>query len=162
MPELQSSELSRLFDVCQRIEMAHARLYRTLSQAHAADPKIAALWRKTADEEEGHAAQFRLASNYAASVASVAIDLDQAQQMLHSVEYMARRLQSHPPGVAEALRLTIGMEEAMEKLHMDQLVRFDRSAHQKLFKAMMGADRAHVQSLREALAQVEAQAGPAR
>ena len=155
MPGSPSPELARLFDVCHRIEMAHARLYRTLEVAHSYDRSIASLWRKTANEEEGHGAQFRLAANYSGSITHVALDLAQATQMLDSVEATVRELQARPPAVPEALRLAIRMEEAMEKLHMDQLAQFENSAHQKLFRAMMGVDQAHVQSLRDALARIE-------
>ncbi len=151
----KSSEVARLFDVCQRIETAHARLYRALAEAHASNPSIAALWRKTADEEEGHAAQFRLAMNYSRSVQGIAIDVAQAIQMLQTVEATVARLQDHPPTVVVALRIAISMEEAMERLHMDQLVQFENTAHQKLFRAMMSVDHAHVQSLRDALVRIE-------
>jgi rubrerythrin len=151
----QSPELAKLFDVCQRIEMAHAQLYRVLAEAHAADASIAALWRKTANEEDGHAAQFRLAANYSESIQGVAVDLAQATEMLQTVEATVRRMRAQPPGITDALRIAIRMEEAMERLHMDQLVQFGNSAHQRLFRAMMGVDQAHVQSLRDALARVE-------
>lgn len=146
-----------LLQTCLAIETAHARYYGVLAAAHAADPEISALWRKTAREEESHAAQFRLAiSGAAGTISAVASPLSEATRLLQGVELALARTQAEAPSIPDALRSAIRMEEALAALHMDQVVIFERLSHQNLFRAMMAADKGHVDALRQALARYEA------
>lgn len=156
-----SHELARLFDAFQRLELLHGKLYRMFAEAHAGTPWVAALWRKTANEEDGHAAQFRLAAaNYSGLVVGVRVDLAEANRLGHELEARIRHVRSNPPNIVDALRLAIELEEGMGALHLDQLATFENPAHQRLFKAMMSADQGHVQALRDALLQFAPGARP--
>ena len=148
----RAHDISRLFVLCERIEAAHAGMYRTLAEIHRTYPTISALWRKTAQDEERHAAQFRLAAaGYASAVTSVSIDLAQVTKLLQSVEETALRIRQQSLTVPEALQLAISMEEVLANLHLDQVAEFSEPRVKRLFSAMMSADGKHVQALRDAL-----------
>ena len=53
-----SADVEHLLEVCRRIEFTLASLYRFLSNLYGDIPDIAAVFLKTANEEENHALQF--------------------------------------------------------------------------------------------------------
>lgn len=150
-----SQELVRLLSICERIELAHARLYALLAELHAVHPELAQLWRKTAREEEGHAAQFKLALSGAGGVVLTTLPTDEALHLLDAVEKLIPWWKSQPPTVPDALRTAIQMEEALARVHMNEVALFEREANRKLFSAMMASDQGHVDSLRDALSKWE-------
>jgi rubrerythrin len=130
--------------------MAH--LYEVLAELHRGSSSTRSLWRKTAGEEHQHAAQFRLGmTNGGAMVSEVKIAWRDAREMIEAVETLARRYESEPPAIPEALKAAISLEESMTHLHMNRACRFANTSYQQLFNAMMAADRKHIESLREAL-----------
>jgi rubrerythrin len=156
---MQSSpprDLAHLLELCARLEQAHARLYGALAEAHAASPRVAALWAKTAREEEGHAAQFRLAATrYLDRIVAVRVDPSEAIRLLEGVTALTERARQSPPIITEALRQAIQLEELMAALHLDRAADFLKPADRSLFRAMMAADQAHAQALRDALRELE-------
>jgi rubrerythrin len=151
-PERPLSDIVGTLEIGYRLELAMAELYQVLGKVHHHHTQISSLWRKTAREEEQHAAQFRLAMSHArAMICEVAVDGRDAQQMLDAIEALARRYQANPPTIPEALRSAVRLEESLAQLHVDRACRFANAAHQRLFEAMLAADQEHVGSLQEAL-----------
>jgi rubrerythrin len=152
MAERASPELIQLLETCLAIELAASRLYAVLATAHADNPTISQLWKRTARDEESHAAQFRLAISCAATMLEGASgDLASANQVLQAIEGVAARYAAHPPSVAEALKTAITLEENLVHFHVDRVARFTRHSYEELFRSMMTADAEHVERLREAL-----------
>jgi len=143
----------QILELCRAIELAHAQWYRTLAEIHSAEPSLAALWRKTADEEEGHAAQFQLAIAGAAGVVRVKGDAESLKRVLRALEQDTQRLWERRPSALEALTTAIRMEELMAQVHLDQSAEFGQDSYRRLFRAMMASDHGHVDSLRTALAE---------
>jgi rubrerythrin len=141
-----------LLDTCHAIELACERLYSALADAHADHPPIASLWRKTAREEQAHAAQFRLLmAGHGAAVEEVAVDRTEALAALQELEATASRIRMQTPTVEEALTFAVRLEERLAKFHADTAAIFHEDSQRRLFRAMMAADDRHTDALREAL-----------
>jgi rubrerythrin len=139
---------------CRDMEASMAELYETLAKVHTDVPYMAKVWNKTANEERNHAAQFTLALDIGSdAVESVRVDLSVIERTQRAVELLRKECVTHPPTVEQALRATIAFEEALINLHADKIPIFAQDAHKKLFSAMLGADREHVNRLRRTLEQ---------
>ena len=137
-----------VFEVCAEIEEAAAEIYRCFQRAHADSPSLAAIWEKTAQEEDNHARQFRMTPRVLDSmVAEVVVDLDDARQALALARKLLSSARAAPPEPAAALRLAIQMEQRFADFHMSQAAVFKSPSHAKLFSAMMAADRGHAEQL---------------
>lgn len=142
-----------VLDVCARIEDTAAQACHALAKAHRNIPRLAALWVKTAYEEENHARQFRMnPRTLDEMIDEVRIDADRARHALEDVEILAGLAASEPPGPVAALRMAISAEEQFADFHMITAAAFKNEAYKRLFRAMMDADRGHVEELSKELA----------
>jgi rubrerythrin len=143
----------KLLELCEQIELLAGQAYRKLAALHAADTALAALWTKTAYEEDNHAAQFRVsAAMLAGMVDHVRVTSGDALAAVAKLRTFLLRCTSNPPSPSEALSEMIALEESLASFHLDNAAAFVRPEHRKLFEAMMKADRGHVEALRAALA----------
>jgi rubrerythrin len=137
---------------CRAIELAMAALYETLADLHAHDPSMTRLWRKTAREEDNHAAQFSmLIDAIPDTVQATALDEQALRVLCSSVEAVTEEFRRCPPSVYDALVAAIDFEVAMDRIHAHQALVFTDPRHQRMFVAMMAADAGHVAELRRAL-----------
>ncbi len=149
----KQDEAGKVLSTCFAVERACGRLYRRLADIHGDDQEIANLWRKTAREEDSHAAQFRLASeNLPALVESANIGLPETAELLEAVETVFSQYGEEPPGIVEGLATALRLEERLARLHMDQIANFTTPSFKALFSAMMSADREHIARISAALA----------
>jgi hypothetical protein len=133
-----------------------AEAYRTLATAHRGHPKISALWAKTALEEDGHVSHFDLAMSVRGDmIQSSNINLVRIDEAVKGVKDFLEEIKTSPPDIRTALRTAIQLEEQYVQFHMDMAVAFDTESHRKLFRAMMAADKEHVDSLCKALRELE-------
>jgi len=131
-----------------------AGLYEALAEMHAHAPAIARLWRKTAREEDNHAAQFSLLlDGMREAVLEATVDLSALESVRQAVENTIEEYRLRPPSVREALVAAIDFEEAMDRPHADQAVSFVDVRCRRMFEAMMAADCGHAAKLRLALRQ---------
>ena len=88
----------KVLDICASIEMKCADLYRQFEMLYVDLPEFASLWRKTAIEEDNHAAQFKLASRLkGVGMEGVTIDIEKVTVILHALEPYMDKLQSTRP-----------------------------------------------------------------
>jgi rubrerythrin len=152
MPAEVAQDLLRVLAACGAIERAMAGLYDTLAEVHAHEPAIARLWRKTAREEDNHAAQFSLLlDGMREAVLTAALDARALDQLRQAVENTVEEFRLRAPSVREALVAAIDFEETMDRLHAHQSLTFVDQRCRRMFEAMMAADRGHVARLRLAL-----------
>jgi len=145
-------EVHRVLVACRAIELAMAAFYEVLADLHAHDPSMARLWRKTAHEEDNHAAQFSLLIEaMPQTVLATGVDLQTLHLLCSSIEALTKDFRLRPPSVREALLTAIELEVATDRLHAHQALAFDDPRHQRMFAAMMAADTGHVAQLRRAL-----------
>jgi rubrerythrin len=152
MPEAVAQDVLRVLSACRAIELAMAGLYDALAEIHARDPAIARLWRKTAREEDNHAAQFSLLlDGMRDAILETVVDLAMLDQVRQAVENTVEEFRLRSPSVREALVAAIDFEEAMDRLHAQHAVTFIDRRCQRVFEAMMAADHGHLAKLRLAL-----------
>jgi rubrerythrin len=150
-----AQEVYRVLHACRAIENAMAGLYQALSEIHAYQPSLARLWRKTAREEENHAAQFSLLIDAITNaVERPAVDLGTLDDLRRAVERTVEEFRLRSPTPREALVAVIDFEEAMDHVHANHALVFTDSRYQRMFAAMMAADAGHVSELRAALRQL--------
>ncbi|PKP65540.1 MAG: hypothetical protein CVT85_05595 [Alphaproteobacteria bacterium HGW-Alphaproteobacteria-7] len=137
---------------CHELELLMGKVYSELAAKHAADARVSALWTKTAAEEGNHASQFSLALSLSGDVMSSAkAEVAQVDGAIASANAFLRQVRGGAVQVDEALRKAIELEEQMAALHLHVAVVFASSAHEKLFRAMMAADKGHIAALRQEL-----------
>lgn len=82
------------------------------------------------------------------------LTLQEADQHLCHALQVLNDVENTIPGIEEALKLSISLEETFSRFHMDTAARFTDTSCGKLFTAMMAADEAHVAAMEKALAAV--------
>ena len=152
----------RLLDQCHAVEVVMGEIYRVLAAAYReAHPSLAALFDKTADEEDSHAAQLKLSPRLLdAMIEAPVVDAERATLLLGVARALRDALRQSVPTPVESLRSALELEETFAEFHLENAFKFREPSFQRLFHAMMEADRAHVAALGRALADLEAPAGP--
>jgi rubrerythrin len=134
-----------ILDICCKIEEVCAEVYRYFSQLYADNTQAAALWDKTAKEEDNHAEQFRLACHLLGTgIQSLKTDMDKVSNLLAKIQSIYEVIQTSPPTLDEAFRFAIKMEHALAKYHMNAIATFDDESLSRLFSAMMECDKYHL------------------
>lgn len=137
---------------CHELELLMGQAYEALARVHAAHPRMRQLWAKTAKEEENHASQFALAMSLGGDVmSSPNVDVGELNQSLLEARSFANEANRGNPRPIDALRKAIELEERMAQFHLHLAVTFQSAAHEKLFRAMMAADKGHISALRAEL-----------
>lgn len=141
----------RILDICRDIELLNEQLYRHFSILFSENEELAVLWRKTANEEANHAQQFELAIRHKNEMlASVNIEARTVVTAFKFVQTILEFAKKSPPSVADALQLSVKLEERLSRLHLECIADFAQESHKKLFRAMMACDNRHIESLLEA------------
>ncbi len=137
---------------CHELELLMGKVYVELAAKHASHARVSALWAKTASEEGNHASQFSLALSLSGDVMpSAKVEMARIDDAIASADAFLQQVRGSAVRVDEALRKAIELEEQMAAFHLHAAVVFASSAHQKLFSAMMAADKGHISALREEL-----------
>jgi rubrerythrin len=145
-------EVYRVVHACRDIELAMAGLYRALAEIHDYQPAIARMWRKTAREEDNHAAQFSLLLDAMPDAADrPAVDVRALDRLRQAIESTIEEFRLRSPSLREALVAVIDFEESMDHIHANHALVFTDSRCKRMFTAMMAADAGHVSQLRAAL-----------
>lgn len=144
-------EIEKFLEVCRNIELVNAELYQYFAEIFSSHPELAALWHKTAQEEENHARQFVLAIKMRKEtiVDSFVIDGSKAENTLDIVKSYYNTVKNTPPSMLEALSVAIKIEKGLASFHLVNSVHFVQESHKKLFSAMMAADQEHLEALQK-------------
>lgn len=154
MIDKSSSGIARLLETCCEIESSTAKLYRLFAVLHEHEPVVAALWLKTAEEEDNHGRQFELGQRLSSGVISAAaLDHEKADCVLRQLNDALAKVETSPPGIESALKFAVDLETRLSEFHMDTAVVFVDDSHRAMFKSMMSFDREHVQTLKDFLAE---------
>jgi rubrerythrin len=144
-----SADIVKVLELCRDVEAASAELYKYFAEIYSDHPELAALWRKTAKEEEDHAKQFVLALKMRREpfIDAIVIDGSKAENALKIVRSLNDMARKSPPGMLEALRAAIKLEKGLADFHMSTAVHFVQENQKQLFLALMRADNEHVEAL---------------
>jgi hypothetical protein len=151
-----SADADHLLEVCRQIEFTLASLYRFLSNLYADIPDIAAVFLKTAHEEENHALQFVHALKLPNLIAHPRMAVGAEDSLLGEVLDLDAKARRTLPRPLDALRTAVDLERRLAAYHIDTIGVFRNPRLQGMFKAMMAADRDHVEALTAALAKLSA------
>jgi len=155
-----SLENMALLDICANIETKCAELYRHFSELYVDIPEISALWNKTADEEDNHSEQFKLAVRLrGAGMEGVKADRSRVAILAEQFDSFIPKIKGKPPTPAQALTFAIQLEEKLFEYHMSTLVDFSNSSLEKLFTSMANNDKRHIEMLHEALKKMDPRKG---
>lgn len=150
MIEKNIAQVSKLMLTCAEIESVIARIYRILACLHAKEPPAERLWLKTAAEEDNHQSQFELGYRLCPAIVSgMVVDNESADGLLRKLLGAVVEIETSRPDIAAALEFAIDMEIKLSKFHMDGAIIFTDDSHRSMFWAMMAADDAHVQTLKD-------------
>jgi rubrerythrin len=143
---------TKVLGACLKVEAAAARLYHLFARLHRDDAGMAALWSKTAREEENHARQVEMVMLRRDRMSVVVrADLQKAERALAMLESAITDSMLSTPDLRRALEEAISLENVLTQFHADYAVEFVEAVDQQLFRSMMAADRDHVAALQAAL-----------
>jgi rubrerythrin len=144
-----------ILEVCCKIEEGCSQLYHYLSLLFKDDPKVSALWDKTAKEEDNHAEQFRFACRTKGrGIEILKIDTQKADTILSRIQSIYDAVKKTPPTIKDALDIAIRLEQGMADYHMYAVAIFKDENMEQLFKAMMRYDNQHIEMLEKALVEL--------
>lgn len=142
---------THILDICCSIEETCANIYWYFSRLYNDNPEISELWIKTAQEEDSHAEQFRLAYRLKGSgMKSLNIDRYKATTTLKQLESIYENIKNSTPPVKEALRFAVKIEHTLCEFHMNAIADFEDQDLARLFDSMMRNDKEHIQMLEKA------------
>jgi rubrerythrin len=140
-----------ILQICCKLEETCAEMYRYFAQLYADSPDASDLWTKTAQEEDSHAEQFRLACRlYGSSMKALNTDKDRVQKILTNIQSIFDFVKKSPPKLNDALRYAIRMENSLAEYHMNNIVEFEDENLARLFTSMRKNDLEHTQMLERA------------
>lgn len=151
-----TKEVLNVLQGCHDLELVAAQIYQRFAEAHKADPEIAALWRKTAAEEDSHAQQIAFAMRVRKDlVVGTKADRIKVFEILAYARAVLIEVTAKPLSIVDALKRAIELETRFQTFHLDEVAVFADEGQRQLFRAMQAADRAHVTALQKALARYE-------
>ena len=126
-------------------------MYRYFAGICADNPEATDLWMKTAQEEDSHAEQFRLACRlYGSGMKSLKTDVQKVEKILANIQTIFNYVKKTPPMLSQALWFAIKMESSLAEYHMNNIVEFEDQNLARLFASMRNNDQEHVHMLERA------------
>lgn len=152
-------DIVRILELCRDVELYCGEIYRFYSEVFSDDPEVAALWEKTANEEDNHANQFVMAIKLRKQgiIESLNIDHFLANNTLNVIKMVYDGIRECRPTLSDALRSAIKMEEKLAEFHLSYMANFSDLSHKLLFESMMKADNQHIGRLKDMYKRVLAQ-----
>jgi len=135
-----------ILDICREIEETAAQLYRYFAKLYEDNQAVSQIWKKTAEEEDEHAAQFRLASRlHGSGMQVLKTDYNKVKTVLNKMQTVYEGVKASPPQLNEALRFAISLERALSEYHISALVTFHDKELARLFTSMKQNDENHIE-----------------
>lgn len=146
---------NRVLDTCCMMEETCAALYRYFAELFSDNVPVSSLWSQTAQEEDSHAEQFRLAYRLQGSgIESLKTDVARANSLLAKMEDVYKKVQENQPALADAFMFAIKLEYALAEFHMDTIANFADKSLEKLFVSMRNVDQEHIRRLEKMYAEL--------
>ncbi len=139
-------------DTCSLIEEKCAHIYRHFEKMFSNEPHIEALWNKIANDEDNHAAQFKLASLHLGDdnkdVASVDKKLIAVLDKLDSIH---RAVETNQLSLSEAFEIALVIELDLAERHIESILTYRECGLSDLFLKMEKYDQGHLDILQKAI-----------
>ncbi len=141
-----------VLDKCSLIEEKCAHIYRHFERMFSDDPDIEALWRKIANDEDNHSAQFKLASlhlgNNKKDIGSKDKKLDAVLDKLDSIH---RTVETKSLSLSEAFEIALVIEIELAERHIESILTYKSCGLSDLFVKMERYDQGHLELLQDAI-----------
>ena len=129
--------------VCEKAEFACADLYHYFADLYKDDREIFYLWLRTALEEENRGRLFALMAKLRHDniIASVVLELEQAEDTLQHIRGLITELKKNPPALREALQIGMELETRLDRLMRQNVVKFADETYERSFLAITNSKR---------------------
>jgi len=133
---------------CREIELLSKDLYEFFAELYADNEEAVHLWRKTAEEEQGHAEQFTMALMLRDGIsAQMNVDPGRVESILSQLRTVMEKVKIDPPELKDALLSCIKLEKYLAEFHLVCVVIFEDNSCKNLFNALMASDQGHIEAL---------------
>lgn len=139
-------------DTCSLIEERCAHIYRHFERMFSDAPDIAALWHKIANDEDNHAAQFKLAALHLGHNKK---DIDfkdkKLKAVLDKLDSIHRTVETNNSSLSEAFEIALVIEMELAERHIESILTYGDYGLSDLFIKMEKYDQGHLELLQEAI-----------
>ncbi len=139
-------------DTCCLIEERCAHIYRHFEKMFTHDPHIKALWHKMANDEDNHAAQFKLAALH---LGDDNRDIDFKDKkiiaVLDKLDSIHRAVETNQLSLSEVFEIALVIELDLAERHIESILTYGDYGLSDLFIKMEKYDQGHLELLQSAL-----------
>ena len=141
-----------VLDTCTLIEEKCAHIYRHFERRFSDAPDIEALWHKIANDEDNHAAQFKLAALHLGNNSKDAGCKDRKlKAVLDKLDAIHRNVETRPLSITEAFETALVIEMELAERHIESILAYGDCGLADLFIKMERYDQGHLELLQNAV-----------
>lgn len=135
--------------ICAQIEDTLGEIYRLMAKTVPCDPRLREVWLQMAKEEDEHACKIRFAARLPAQdvFRERKMETRDVANLLQKSRNLITRLQRSPIAEAEALSLSLKLEQHFQHVHITAAAEFLEPQMQKMLMALGRADAEHLARL---------------
>ncbi|MBW4057048.1 MAG: hypothetical protein HIU83_16975 [Proteobacteria bacterium] len=141
-----------VLDTCSLIEERCAHIYRHFERMFSDSPDVAALWHKIANDEDNHAAQFKLAAlNLGHNNKDIDFKDRKFTAVLDKLDSMHRTVETNLSSLSEAFEIALVIEMSLAERHIQSIITYSDYGLSDLFLKMEQYDQGHLELLQDAI-----------
>lgn len=141
-----------VLDTCSLIEEKCGHIYRHFERMFSDKPEIEALWRKIANDEDNHSAQFKLAALHLGGNTK---DIDSKNENLTAVldklDTIHHTVETKALSLSEAFKIALAIEMELAERHIESILTYKDYGLSDLFLKMEKYDQGHLELLHNAI-----------
>ncbi|MHB8057805.1 MAG: hypothetical protein ACYDHC_07915 [Desulfuromonadaceae bacterium] len=139
-------------DTCSLIEEKCAHIYRHFERMFSDAPHIEALWNKMANEEDNHAAQFKLAAHHLChDKKDTDFNDKKLIALLNKLDSIHRTVETNQLSLAEVFEVALVIEMGLAEHHIESILTYENCGLSDLFIKMEKYDQGHLEVLQKAV-----------
>jgi rubrerythrin len=139
-------------DTCSLIEERCAHIYRHFERTFSDAPDMAALWHKIANDEDNHAAQFKLAALHPGeNNKDVRCNDKKLKAVLEKLDSIHSTVATNQPSLSEAFEIALVIEMELAERHIESILTYGDYGLSDLFIKMEKYDQGHLELLQNAV-----------
>ncbi|OGU17197.1 MAG: hypothetical protein A2076_01180 [Geobacteraceae bacterium GWC2_53_11] len=137
-------------DTCSLIEEKCAHIYRHFEHMFSDEPDIEALWHKMANDEDNHAAQFKLAALHPGNdCKDVNFKDKKLLAVLDKLDSIHRAVETSQLSLAEVFEIALVIELDLAERHIESILTYGDCGLSELFLKMEKYDQGHLELLQK-------------
>ncbi len=141
-----------LLDACSQVEEQCAHIYRHFERMFSDSPEIEALWHKIANDEDNHAAQFKLAALHLGENKKDVNSKDKKLITLSDkLDSIHRAIEAKQLSLSEAFEIALVIEMDLAERHIESILTYRDHGLSDLFFKMEKYDQGHLELLQNVI-----------